>query len=171
MLFRQLRAPASGACPLNSGTGRAPGGQNERQDPPKPPTYLQLRPAKTRHGIRPNHGFWWISGGILVAPSQTEDRPGQRAPASRGEKSIPCAGSRPPRSNDDDDDDDDDDDMMMMMMRNVAAERTVARAWRGHGAGVARAFGHFLAWVARAWRRHGAGVARACPVTPGRSGH
>eukprot|EP00661_Eupelagonemidae_sp_cell13_P023803 gene23803-biopygen14902 len=45
--------------------------------------------------------------------------------------------------------------------------RTVARAWRGHGAGVARAVGHFLAWVARAWRGHGAGVARACPVTPG----
>eukprot|EP00661_Eupelagonemidae_sp_cell13_P015470 gene15470-biopygen11236 len=41
--------------------------------------------------------------------------------------------------------------------------RTVARAWRGHGAGVARAVGHFLAWVARAWRGHGAGVARACP--------
>eukprot|EP00661_Eupelagonemidae_sp_cell13_P010136 gene10136-biopygen1738 len=45
--------------------------------------------------------------------------------------------------------------------------RTVARASRGHGAGVARAIGHWLAWVARAWRGHGAGVARACPVTPG----
>eukprot|EP00661_Eupelagonemidae_sp_cell13_P023788 gene23788-biopygen10387 len=45
--------------------------------------------------------------------------------------------------------------------------RTVARAWRGNGAGVARAIGHCLACVARAWRGHGAGVARACPVTPG----
>eukprot|EP00661_Eupelagonemidae_sp_cell13_P014988 gene14988-biopygen9683 len=42
--------------------------------------------------------------------------------------------------------------------------------WRGHGAGVARAYRHFLAWVARAWRGHGAGVARACPVTPGGAG-
>eukprot|EP00661_Eupelagonemidae_sp_cell13_P007599 gene7599-biopygen12063 len=35
------------------------------------------------------------------------------------------------------------------------------------GAGVARAIGHVLAWAARAWRGHGAGVARACLVTPG----
>eukprot|EP00661_Eupelagonemidae_sp_cell13_P005475 gene5475-biopygen1164 len=39
----------------------------------------------------------------------------------------------------------------------------VTGQWRGHGAGVARAIGHVLAWVARAWRGHGAGVARACP--------
>eukprot|EP00661_Eupelagonemidae_sp_cell13_P013621 gene13621-biopygen5038 len=39
--------------------------------------------------------------------------------------------------------------------------RTVARAWRGHGAGVARAIGTFWLGVARAWRGHGAGVARA----------
>eukprot|EP00661_Eupelagonemidae_sp_cell13_P010226 gene10226-biopygen22795 len=32
--------------------------------------------------------------------------------------------------------------------------RTVARAWRGHGVGVARAIGHCLACVARAWRGH-----------------
>eukprot|EP00661_Eupelagonemidae_sp_cell13_P016921 gene16921-biopygen17296 len=32
--------------------------------------------------------------------------------------------------------------------------RTVARAWRGHGAGVARAIGHCLACVALAWRGH-----------------
>eukprot|EP00661_Eupelagonemidae_sp_cell13_P008816 gene8816-biopygen10685 len=38
--------------------------------------------------------------------------------------------------------------------------RTVARAWRGHGAGVARAIGHFFLGLG------GAGVARACPVTP-----
>eukprot|EP00661_Eupelagonemidae_sp_cell13_P024552 gene24552-biopygen5942 len=48
--------------------------------------------------------------------------------------------------------------------------RTLARAWRGHGAGVARTIGHFVVWVARAWRGHGAGVARACPVTPGNTG-
>eukprot|EP00661_Eupelagonemidae_sp_cell13_P022478 gene22478-biopygen2737 len=30
--------------------------------------------------------------------------------------------------------------------------------------------GHFVVWVARAWRGHGAGVARACPVTPGVTG-
>eukprot|EP00661_Eupelagonemidae_sp_cell13_P002551 gene2551-biopygen15589 len=34
--------------------------------------------------------------------------------------------------------------------------RTVARAWRGHGAGVARAIGHVWLGVARAWRGHGA---------------
>eukprot|EP00661_Eupelagonemidae_sp_cell13_P000661 gene661-biopygen12161 len=44
---------------------------------------------------------------------------------------------------------------------------TVARAWRGHGAGVARAIGMFWLGVARAWRGHGAGVARAFPVPPG----
>eukprot|EP00661_Eupelagonemidae_sp_cell13_P022537 gene22537-biopygen23738 len=43
--------------------------------------------------------------------------------------------------------------------------RTVARAWRGHGAGVARAVGIIWLEVARAWRGHGA-VARACPVPP-----
>eukprot|EP00661_Eupelagonemidae_sp_cell13_P000867 gene867-biopygen13739 len=37
---------------------------------------------------------------------------------------------------------------------------TLARAWRGHGAGVARAIGHFFGLG-------GAGVARAWPVTPG----
>eukprot|EP00661_Eupelagonemidae_sp_cell13_P024037 gene24037-biopygen19385 len=40
--------------------------------------------------------------------------------------------------------------------------RTVARAWRGHGAGVARATGHFCPWGgaggARAWRGRGAGT-------------
>eukprot|EP00661_Eupelagonemidae_sp_cell13_P013622 gene13622-biopygen12563 len=49
--------------------------------------------------------------------------------------------------------------------------RTVARAWRGHGAGVAPAIGHFLDWVARAWRGRGAGM--SCdprgPVTSPRS--
>eukprot|EP00661_Eupelagonemidae_sp_cell13_P013605 gene13605-biopygen3525 len=35
--------------------------------------------------------------------------------------------------------------------------RTVARAWRGYGAGVARATGHF--WLG--WRGRGAGMARA----------
>eukprot|EP00661_Eupelagonemidae_sp_cell13_P023303 gene23303-biopygen11822 len=45
--------------------------------------------------------------------------------------------------------------------------RTLARAWRRHGAGVARAIGSFWLGVARAWRGHGAGVARACPVSPG----
>eukprot|EP00661_Eupelagonemidae_sp_cell13_P014599 gene14599-biopygen9650 len=30
----------------------------------------------------------------------------------------------------------------------------MARAWRGHGAGVARAIGHFWLGVARAWRGH-----------------
>eukprot|EP00661_Eupelagonemidae_sp_cell13_P023938 gene23938-biopygen2868 len=55
--------------------------------------------------------------------------------------------------------------------------RTVARAWRGHGAGVARAIGNFWLGVARAWRGRGAGyrpfsawggagVARAFPVPP-----
>eukprot|EP00661_Eupelagonemidae_sp_cell13_P007299 gene7299-biopygen7535 len=43
--------------------------------------------------------------------------------------------------------------------RMQALGGTVARAWRGHGAGVARAVGHCLACVARAWRGHGAGVA------------
>eukprot|EP00661_Eupelagonemidae_sp_cell13_P020279 gene20279-biopygen11586 len=38
--------------------------------------------------------------------------------------------------------------------------RTLARAWRGQ-----KAF--FWLGVARAWRGHGAGVARACPVPPG----
>eukprot|EP00661_Eupelagonemidae_sp_cell13_P004146 gene4146-biopygen6857 len=46
--------------------------------------------------------------------------------------------------------------------------RTLARAWRGHGAGVARAIGIFLLL---GWRGRGAGVARACPVTPGVTGH
>eukprot|EP00661_Eupelagonemidae_sp_cell13_P008763 gene8763-biopygen1622 len=41
--------------------------------------------------------------------------------------------------------------------------RAMARAWRGP-------YAIFLAWVARAWRGHGAGVARACPVTPGIAG-
>eukprot|EP00661_Eupelagonemidae_sp_cell13_P000852 gene853-biopygen6184 len=44
--------------------------------------------------------------------------------------------------------------------------RTLARAWRGHGAGVARAMDILWLGVARAWRGHGAGVARA-PVPPG----
>eukprot|EP00661_Eupelagonemidae_sp_cell13_P011517 gene11517-biopygen10916 len=48
--------------------------------------------------------------------------------------------------------------------------RTLARAWCGHGAGVARAIGNFWLGVARAWRGHGAGVARACPVPPGAGG-
>eukprot|EP00661_Eupelagonemidae_sp_cell13_P010367 gene10367-biopygen18286 len=39
---------------------------------------------------------------------------------------------------------------------DVRGNRTVARAWRGHGAGVARAIGHF--WL---------GVAQAFPVPPG----
>eukprot|EP00661_Eupelagonemidae_sp_cell13_P009090 gene9090-biopygen12187 len=39
-------------------------------------------------------------------------------------------------------------------------------AWRGRDAGC----GHLLAWVARAWRGHGAGMARAWPVTPGITG-
>eukprot|EP00661_Eupelagonemidae_sp_cell13_P013894 gene13894-biopygen532 len=49
--------------------------------------------------------------------------------------------------------------------------RTLTRAWRGHGAGVARAIGNLWLGVARAWRGHvlfpqgsqdsGAGVARA----------
>eukprot|EP00661_Eupelagonemidae_sp_cell13_P022624 gene22624-biopygen14789 len=38
----------------------------------------------------------------------------------------------------------------------------MARAWRGHGAGVARPIGIVLAWgdagVARAWRGRGAGM-------------
>eukprot|EP00661_Eupelagonemidae_sp_cell13_P010565 gene10565-biopygen4786 len=51
----------------------------------------------------------------------------------------------------------------------VEGNRTVARAWRGHGAGVARTIGHVWLGVARAWRGHGAGVARACPVPPGQA--
>eukprot|EP00661_Eupelagonemidae_sp_cell13_P010259 gene10259-biopygen9321 len=39
--------------------------------------------------------------------------------------------------------------------------RTLARAWRGHGAGVARAIGMFWLGVARAWRGHGAGTSRS----------
>eukprot|EP00661_Eupelagonemidae_sp_cell13_P017177 gene17177-biopygen14383 len=43
--------------------------------------------------------------------------------------------------------------------------RTLAWAWRGHGAGVARTTGIFLAWggagVARAWCGRGAGM--SCP--------
>eukprot|EP00661_Eupelagonemidae_sp_cell13_P018453 gene18453-biopygen2417 len=39
--------------------------------------------------------------------------------------------------------------------------------WRGRGAGMARAYRPYSAWVARAWRGHGAGVARARPVIPG----
>eukprot|EP00661_Eupelagonemidae_sp_cell13_P024303 gene24303-biopygen11892 len=57
-------------------------------------------------------------------------------------------------------------------IRRVAGtNETLARAWRGHGAGVARDNRHFV-WlrVARAWRGHGAGVARACPVPPGSAG-
>eukprot|EP00661_Eupelagonemidae_sp_cell13_P013379 gene13379-biopygen15579 len=38
--------------------------------------------------------------------------------------------------------------------------RTVARAWRGHGADVARDIGIFWAWVARAW--HGRGADMSC---------
>eukprot|EP00661_Eupelagonemidae_sp_cell13_P008246 gene8246-biopygen7607 len=41
--------------------------------------------------------------------------------------------------------------------------RTVAWAWRGHGPGVARTRGHFLAWVARAWRGRGAGMSGPNP--------
>eukprot|EP00661_Eupelagonemidae_sp_cell13_P017168 gene17168-biopygen21855 len=40
--------------------------------------------------------------------------------------------------------------------------RTLARAWRGHGAGVART----VAIIGLGWRGRGAGVARACPVPP-----
>eukprot|EP00661_Eupelagonemidae_sp_cell13_P013221 gene13221-biopygen9549 len=36
--------------------------------------------------------------------------------------------------------------------------RTLARAWRGHGAGVTRAIGNFWLGVARAWRGRGAGI-------------
>eukprot|EP00661_Eupelagonemidae_sp_cell13_P024935 gene24935-biopygen20936 len=36
--------------------------------------------------------------------------------------------------------------------------RTLARAWRGHGAGVARAIGSVWLGVARAWRWRGAGI-------------
>eukprot|EP00661_Eupelagonemidae_sp_cell13_P023516 gene23516-biopygen10353 len=42
----------------------------------------------------------------------------------------------------------------------LGGHRTLARAWRGHGAGVARAYRHFFGLG-------GAGVARACSVTPG----
>eukprot|EP00661_Eupelagonemidae_sp_cell13_P025036 gene25036-biopygen11960 len=42
--------------------------------------------------------------------------------------------------------------------------RTLARAWRGHGAGVARAI---EAAFGIGWRVRGAGMARAWPVTPG----
>eukprot|EP00661_Eupelagonemidae_sp_cell13_P024857 gene24857-biopygen4447 len=45
--------------------------------------------------------------------------------------------------------------------------KTVARAWHGHGVGVARATCHFWLVVARARRGHDAGVARALPVSPG----
>eukprot|EP00661_Eupelagonemidae_sp_cell13_P008493 gene8493-biopygen21157 len=47
---------------------------------------------------------------------------------------------------------------------------TVGRAWRGHGAGVARATGHLcLGWrvLQAIFALGGAGVARASPVTPG----
>eukprot|EP00661_Eupelagonemidae_sp_cell13_P025829 gene25829-biopygen19525 len=43
------------------------------------------------------------------------------------------------------------------------SHRTLARAWRGHGAGVARAIGNFRL----GWRGRGAGMAQACSVTPG----
>eukprot|EP00661_Eupelagonemidae_sp_cell13_P009931 gene9931-biopygen9291 len=62
--------------------------------------------------------------------------------------------------------------------------RTLARAWHGHGAGVARAIGNFAPWVTRVWRGHvlfpkqepygGAGAAvprntrrRPCPTKSG----
>eukprot|EP00661_Eupelagonemidae_sp_cell13_P020692 gene20692-biopygen20621 len=38
---------------------------------------------------------------------------------------------------------------MTALWHGAWGHRTVARAWRGHGAGVARATGHFWAWVAR----------------------
>eukprot|EP00661_Eupelagonemidae_sp_cell13_P015375 gene15375-biopygen15727 len=47
------------------------------------------------------------------------------------------------------------------------AVRRITGQWRARGAGY---IGHLLAWVARAWRGHGAGVARACPVTPPQGG-
>eukprot|EP00661_Eupelagonemidae_sp_cell13_P012243 gene12243-biopygen1900 len=45
-----------------------------------------------------------------------------------------------------------------------------AAAWRGQGVAW-RGLRQLLTWVARAWRGHGAGMARACPVPPGRNGH
>eukprot|EP00661_Eupelagonemidae_sp_cell13_P005626 gene5626-biopygen11763 len=53
-----------------------------------------------------------------------------------------------------------------MMIHNNTI-RTVARAWRGRGAGYRLQFGR----VARAWRGHGVGVARAFPVPPGQEFH
>eukprot|EP00661_Eupelagonemidae_sp_cell13_P025181 gene25181-biopygen15010 len=51
--------------------------------------------------------------------------------------------------------------------------KTLARPWRGHGAGVARVIGNLgLGWrghgagMARAWRGRGVGVARACDPRP-----
>eukprot|EP00661_Eupelagonemidae_sp_cell13_P024120 gene24120-biopygen13424 len=45
--------------------------------------------------------------------------------------------------------------------------RTLARAWRGHGAAVARAIGYNLASAARAWRGHGAGMSPGWPTRVG----
>eukprot|EP00661_Eupelagonemidae_sp_cell13_P001841 gene1841-biopygen3360 len=52
---------------------------------------------------------------------------------------------------------------------DLRGHRTVAWAWRRHGAGVARARSNFWFGVARARRGHGVGAALACPVTPGRA--
>eukprot|EP00661_Eupelagonemidae_sp_cell13_P012423 gene12423-biopygen7937 len=60
----------------------------------------------------------------------------------------------------------------VLLLPTPRGHRTLALAWRGHGAGVARAIGHFLglggAGVARAWRGRCAGMSCDPRSTPGR---